>query len=290
MTHLAGAPLLALASAGCYALALVLAQIGLRHQPALSGATVSLPTTAAALWLIASIGLDFNGFDLTAAAIFAGIGLMFPVAVTLLSFESNRHLGPNVAGALGNATPVIAVLFGIAILGETLTRDRVLGLALIVAGVALLSIRDRLDARRWPAWALLLPLAAALIRGLVQPLMKLGLALWPEPLAATVIGYTVSAAVILTVAAARREPGARVLHPRGSPIFAMVGLLNGASVLLMYGALAQGRVSLVAPLIAVYPLFTLTFAVLLLRSETLHVRLVAGIALTVAGVAVTVAS
>ena len=55
-------------------------------------------------------------------------------------------------------------------------------------------------------------------------------------------------------------------------------------------ALAQGRVGLVAPLVAVYPLFTLAFAALLLRRETLHLRLVAGIALTVAGVAVTVAS
>ena len=58
----------------------------------------------------------------------------------------------------------------------------------------------------------------------------------------------------------------------------------------MYGALAQGRVGLVAPLVAVYPLFTLAFAAFLLRRETLHLRLVAGIALTVAGVAVTVAS
>lgn len=288
--HVASSPALALGSAACYALALVLAQIGLRHQPALSGATVSLPATAAALWLVAWAGLDFHGFDGRAAAIFAGVGLIFPVAVTLLSFESNRHLGPNVAGALGNATPVIAVLFGVAILGERLTLDRVLGLALIVVGVAWLSVKGELDARRWSAWALLLPFAAALIRGLVQPVMKLGLAIWSQPLAATVIGYTMSAMVILAVATARRRPGTRVFHPRGSPLFALVGLLNGASVLLMYSALARDRVSLVAPLIAVYPLFTLAFAAMLLRSERLHLRLVAGIALTVAGVAITVAS
>jgi drug/metabolite transporter (DMT)-like permease len=287
---LASSSVLALASAASYALALVLAQIGLRHQSALAGATVSLPTTAAALWLVALASLDLHGFEPRAAALFVGIGVLFPVAVTILSFESNRHLGPNIAGALGNATPVIAVLFGVLILGETLTFDRGLGLALIVGGVVLLSTRGRLDARRWSRWALLLPFSAALIRGLVQPLMKLGLALWPEPLAATLIGYTISAAVILAVASARGERPGRNLHPKGAPVFAMVGLLNGGSVLLMYSALARDRVSLVAPLIAVYPLFTLAFGAILLRGERLHVRLIAGIVLTVLGVAVTVAS
>jgi uncharacterized membrane protein len=161
---------------------------------------------------------------------------------------------------------------------------------LIVGGVVLLSTRGRLDARRWSRWALLLPFSAALIRGLVQPLMKLGLALWPEPLAATLIGYTVSAAVILAVGHARGERPGRNLHPKGAPLFAVVGLLNGGSVLLMYSALSRDRVSLVAPLIAVYPLFTLAFGAVLLRSESLHSRLIAGIALTVIGVAITVAS
>ena len=108
--QLASSSVLALASAASYALALVLAQIGLRYQSALSAATVSLPTTALALWLVALVSLDFHGVERHAAALFASIGVLFPIAVTLLSFESNRHLGPNIAGALGNATPLIAVL------------------------------------------------------------------------------------------------------------------------------------------------------------------------------------
>src|SRR3954453_10877734 len=254
---LASSSVLALASAASYAFALVLAQIGLRHQSAVAGATVSLPTTALALWLVALATVDLHGFEPRAAARFAAIGVLVPVAGTILSFESNRHLGPNVAGALGNATPLIAVLFGVLILGERLTLDRGVGLALIVGGVVLLSSRGRLDARRWSPWALLLPFSAALIRGLVQPLMKLGLALWPEPLAATLIGYTISATVILAVGRARGQLPGRDLHPKGAPLFATVGLLNGGSVLLMYSAMAMGPVSLVAPLIAVYPLFTL---------------------------------
>jgi drug/metabolite transporter (DMT)-like permease len=276
--------LTALASASCYALALVLAQIGLRGQSVLAGATVSLPITAAALLLVGLFGLDLAGFDSRAAAIFAGTGLFFPVAVTLLSFQGNRLLGPNLAGALGNATPLFAVAFGILILGDHLSLQGTAGLASILGGVALLSIPGRLDARRWTAAALAIPLGAAIIRGTVQPVMKLGLAFWPEPLAATVISYTASASVMLAVSLVLGR--GRLLLPelRSVPVFACVGLLNGASVLLLYSALAIGRVSLVAPLVAIYPLFTLAFSAVLLRGEILHARLLAGIAATVLGV------
>jgi drug/metabolite transporter (DMT)-like permease len=276
--------LTALASASCYALALVLAQIGLRGQSVLAGATVSLPITAAALLLVGLFGLDLAGFDSRAAAIFAGTGLFFPVAVTLLSFQGNRLLGPNLAGALGNATPLFAVAFGILILGDHLTLQGTAGLASILGGVALLSIPGRLEARRWTAAALAIPLGAAIIRGTVQPVMKLGMAFWPEPLAATVISYTASASVMLAVSLVLGR--GRLLLPelRSVPVFACVGLLNGASVLLLYSALAIGRVSLVAPLVAIYPLFTLAFSAVLLRGEILHARLLAGIAATVLGV------
>jgi drug/metabolite transporter (DMT)-like permease len=274
----------ALASAACYALALVLAQIGLRGQSVLAGATVSLPTTAFVLCLIGVARLDPANSDPRAAAIFAGTGLFFPVAVTLLSFQGNRLLGPNLAGALGNATPLFAVTFGILILGDHLTVQSALGLACILGGVALLSIPGKLEARRWTAAALAVPLAAAIIRGTVQPVMKLGLAFWPEPLAATVISYAASASVMLGVSLVLGRGRLLLPEPRAMPLFACVGLLNGASVLLLYSALAIGRVSVVAPLVAIYPLFTLAFSTVLLRGEILHARLLAGIAATVLGV------
>ena len=276
--------LTALASAGCYALALVLAQIGLRGQAVLAGATVSLPTTAIVLGLIGLVQLDMAGFDPRAAAIFAGTGLFFPVAVTLLSFQGNRLLGPNLAGALGNATPLFAVAFGILILGDHLTLQGAFGLASILAGVALLSVPGRLETRRWTLAALAVPLVAAVIRGTVQPVMKLGLGFWPQPLAATVISYAASASVMIAVSLALGRGRPLLPAPRAMPVFAMVGLLNGASVLLLYSALSLGRVSLVAPLVAIYPLFTLAFSAVLLRGEVLHPRLLVGIGATVAGV------
>jgi len=67
-----------------------------------------------------------------------------------------------------------------------------------------------------------------------------------------------------------------------------VGACNGAGILAMYGALNHGQVSVVSPLVATYPLFTLSLSALFLRQETLGWRVLLGVALTVAGVVVLV--
>ena len=66
--------------------------------------------------------------------------------------------------------------------------------------------------------------------------------------------------------------------------FALNGICNGAGTLLLYAALGAGPVSLVAPLYATYPLFTVGLSVLFLGNVRITFRLVAGTALTVGGV------
>ena len=83
---------------------------------------------------------------------------------------------------------------------------------------------------------------------LAQVLTKAGLALWESPYAAGLIGYTVSAAVILT--AARMSGPRQPTDRRATPWFVATGLLNGGSVFLMYTALAKGQVALVSPIVA----------------------------------------
>ena len=70
---------------------------------------------------------------LTAVVLFACVGLFFPGAAALLNFESNRLLGPNIAGALSSMTPVLAVILAIVMLGERIRGPQLLGLAAIVA-------------------------------------------------------------------------------------------------------------------------------------------------------------
>jgi drug/metabolite transporter (DMT)-like permease len=67
-----------------------------------------------------------------------------------------------------------------------------------------------------------------------------------------------------------------------------VGALNGGAVLLMYYALNIGSVSVVSPIVATYPLFTMLFSALFLKTETFTPRTIAGVMLAVCGVAVIV--
>ena len=48
-----------------------------------------------------------------------------------------------------------------------------------------------------------LPLGSAAIRGAIQPVVKFGFEWWPNPIAAVVISYTVSSAVLVFSALAR---------------------------------------------------------------------------------------
>jgi drug/metabolite transporter (DMT)-like permease len=280
----ADAWMLALASAFFFGAALILTQFGLRHSSPALGAALSIPCSVLMFWAVAPFAL-VDGWHPGAAAIFAGVGLLFPATVTLLTFEANRRAGPNVTGAVGNLAPLFAVLLAVVALGEAPGLLQIAGIAAILAGVTIISGDRRRPSDPWPLWVLALPLAAAAIRGFAQPIVSVGLADWPSPFAAVLIGYSVSSLVVIGAVAARaRRPFAGVgFH--GILWFAGVGLCNGLAVLSLYAALARGPVSLVSPLVATYPLVTLTLSPLLPGGFHIRPAMVAGVAATVGGVA-----
>ncbi len=273
--------MLAGVSAICFGSALVTAKLGLRSIDARSGAAISIPTATALLIIAAPFALDASGFTLAAAFIFAAIGVFFPAVVTLLTFAANDRLGPSVTGTVSSTAPLFALLAAVLLLGERIPARAFVATAGVVAGVALLSWRGGVLMRR----ALWLPLAGAALRGIVQVAAKAGLALWPSPFAASLIGYSVST-VTVSLAARGRQRGR---DRRALLWFMATGLLNGLAVLLMYAALSAAPVSLVAPVVAGYPLVTVLLGAAVLREEALSVRSVAGALLIVGGIAYLVA-
>jgi len=277
---------LALVSAAFLGTAVVLANVGLRYLHPARGALVSIPSTTLFFWLLAPFLLSSRGWNATAFAIFAGVGVVFPAVVTLLNFASNRITGPTVAGTVSSTTPLFAVLVAIVFLGEPLTVPAAVGTAAIVLGVIVFTARGESISREWAAWAILLPLAGAAIRGAAQAVVKAGLVLWPEPFVAVLVGYTVSCTTIFAASRTLVPKDAALLNRRGILWFMSVGACNGAGMLAMYAALNRGQVSVVSPLVATYPLFTLALSALFLREERFGPRVLLGVALTVAGVVV----
>ena len=161
------------------------------------------------------------------ALLFALSGCLFPAVVTLLTFEANRRVGPAITGALGNLSPLFAILVAVLVLGEVPRSGQLAGVAVILAGVLLIIGAPRTIPQQAFGWAIALLLLAAFIRGLVQPVVKLGLADWPNPFAATLIGYLMSATVILSVGASREGRAIIPSRRSGWQWFVPVGLLNG---------------------------------------------------------------
>lgn len=277
---------LAAAAAALFGSALVTTHSGLKHLDAAAGAQVSIPTAAGLLWLLFPFS-ELTGWHVTAAAVFALVGVFFPAAVTMLTFEANRRLGPTVTATIGSTAPLFAVLGAMVFLAEPLGGRTLAATGLIVLGLVALTRPIAGGADRRERGGLALAWLAAVLRALAQVCSKAGLALWPSAYAAALIGYSVSSAAVWSTTLRRgRRPA---LNRIGMAWFAATGMLNGAAVIALYSALNQGPVSLVSPIAATYPLFTLALSVLLTRGERLTGVRIAGVALTVAGMAALVA-
>ena len=273
---------LALLAAACYGGALVATQFGLRHVAPLTGASVSITFTAT-LWLACTpLFLDWSAWQLTALLIFAMVGTFYPAVVMLLTYESNRALGPTLTGSVSSTSPLFAIIAAVIMLGERVSIPVASGGAVVVGGLVLLALRAPM--RTPPGWRLLLPLSGAMLRAAAQVLTKLGLAIWPSPFAAALVCYATSFTVIWGVGAGRSPWHALQFTRRGVMWFMAVGAMNGSGVLLMYHALHQGTVAVVTPIVATYPLFTALFSAVFLKREELTARTLLGVAVVAAGV------
>jgi drug/metabolite transporter (DMT)-like permease len=274
---------LALLSSLCFGIALITGRVGLRTLDARSGAAISIPT-ATLLFVVASpFALDLEEFSVAATLLFAAVGLFFPAIVTILTFRSNELLGPTVTGAVSGTAPLFALLAASAFLGEHIPKQATVASVAVVIGVGLLSWKQSAVRPGFIGWSLLWPISGAVVRGLAQVGAKAGLLLWASPFAASLIGYSVSSA---TVIGANRLAQSERPRPTKQNVFwfAMTGILNGGAVLLMYAALSMAPVSLVAPIVASYPLITALVSTLVLRDEALTLRIAAGVTITVAAI------
>lgn len=281
--------LFAFASAAFLGTAVVTSQLGLRTMEPLSGAAVSIPAFTLMFLLLSPLLLAGEPVVWRGLPIFAAIGLFFPASLTLLAFASNRALGPVITSTLGNLAPLFAVALAIVLLHEPLRAAQLAGLVIAVIGAVIISVTRPRDLGHWRSWALLLPLAGALVRGVVPPIVKIGLEVWPSPLWACLVGYFMSSLVVLVVQRVRKGSFLADAPASGWAWFAITGIFNGLATLSMFAALRHGPVTLVSPIVATFPLVTMLLSTVMLKYIAITPRIVSGTLFTVAGVALVLA-
>lgn len=202
-------------------------------------------------------------------------------------FLGIQRIGASRATAIKNSAPLFTTLLAVALLGEFVSALHWAAILTVIGGLALLGWKREMAAAPLDGVGVLAAVGSALSYGVRPLFLKVGLEAAELPLTAALVG-AIAALLPYAVTLARRKALREVVHTgAGFWHFVVAGLLQGIGFLALTMALAGEAVSVVYPITATAPLFTMAFARLLLgQAEGLTRRDVAGILAIVAGVVV----
>ncbi len=282
--NLAALPVgLGLTTAVFFAFGVQLMRIGLRYTDSLTATMVSIATSAALYWLFAPFFVEASYWLSPAVLLFAAIGLFRPLVSANLGSASTKLVGPTIASTLAATSPLFGALFGIVVFGERMSLALVAGTLGVVAGIMMLSWRGGAG-HDWPRWALLLPVAAAVLRVLAHVLAKIGMEILPSPYFVGLVGYSVSLVAAVTHHRFRRRTGRGRVRRGGLKWIVGTGIAYGLAILSLNTALHCGQLVVVLPVAATTPLFAMLLGAYLFGESSVGARGVLGVILVVLSV------
>jgi uncharacterized membrane protein len=253
-------------------------RMALDRDPDVKLGTIATAGTALVVALVAATAeTPARGLHLSSAWPFLLAGLLSPGAAQILVTTAIRDAGASRVSMIFGTAPLVSVTIALVFLNEPASAPLIVGAVLIVTGGVLLAQESGRPAhlkRIGLAFAFAGATLFAIRDNLVRHL-ALGSTAVPPAVAATaaLLGGTVLIALW-----ARQGIGRRWIP------FLPAGLLFGASYVSLFEAYYRGRVSVVAPLVAVESLFGVVLAALLLPdSELVGKRLFVCAGLIVAG-------
>ncbi|MFC1492127.1 DMT family transporter [Nitrospinota bacterium] len=272
----------AIGTAICFALADMLIRSGLQHTNAFVGATISLASQLAFLFLLSPfLGFGFPPLNPDYLWIMAG-GVGQPALFVIFFMIGISRIGVSRAAPIKGTSPLFGSILAILFLGERPAWFHLAGIVLVVAGVALVSSGK--TEGRWRRKDALWPILAAISAGLGAIFWRRGLSGFPDPLAAAVVALSTSLVVVGTYTFLTMRGRDAGNLPRALGPFLTCGVVAGTAHIFLANALQRGEVYRVLPLVQVAPLFTVVFALILVRHvENITWRVPAGALLTAGG-------
>ncbi len=269
---------LALLSALLFGGMSVALRLALQREPDAAVGTIATVVPAIVVAVVAaSVEVPSRGLHLGSAWPFLLAGLLSPGGAQILVTYAIRDSGASRVSMVFGTAPLVSVTIALAVLGEPVRAALVVGAVLVVAGGVELA-RERERPGHLRRVGLVYAFAGATLFAIRDNLVR-HLAVGRT---ATPPGVAAAAALLggglLVVLWARRGFSRRWLP------FVPAGLLFGGSYVSLFEAYYRGRVTVVAPLVAVESLVGVVLSLLFLRdSELIGKRLILGAALIVAG-------
>jgi drug/metabolite transporter (DMT)-like permease len=263
----------------------VLLKIGFRRGGSTTAAMITGLVVAVPITAVPALLIGVEVAQLTPIAIVAFIlgGLAGNAVGRRWNFQAIDLLGASRASAIRSSSPVVSSLLAALLYAEPVTLARWAAVLAIVAGVILVTWQPGESRRAWLGIGVVYALAGAVSYGIRPLIIKFGLDVANAPAAAALIGAI--AALVYTLAIEDRRKLRQVRQDAAFGLFVFAGVLVAAGLTTLTFGLSEGDVSIVYPLVASAPLFTLVFTALLLKGvELLNWRIVLGVVLTVFGV------
>lgn len=253
-------------------------RMALDRDPDVALGTIATAGTALLVALVAAgAETPSRGLHLSSAWPFLLAGLLSPGAAQIFVTVAIRDSGSSRVSMIFGTAPLVSVTIALVFLNEPASAPLIVGAVLIVAGGFLLA-RERDRPAHLNRLGLVFAFAGATLFAIRDNLVRhlaVGSTAVPPAVAAAaaLLGGTVLIAAWARTGIIRRWLG-----------FVPAGVLFGASYVALFEAYYRGRVTVVAPLVAIESLVGVVLSAVLLRgSEDVGRRLFLCAALIVAG-------
>ena len=253
-------------------------RMALERDPDVALATLATAATALVVALVAAaVEEPSRGLDLGAAWPFLLAGLLSPGAAQILVTFAIRDAGSSRVSMVFGLAPLVSVTIALGILGEPARIPLLIGVVLVVAGGVMLA-RERDRPAHLNRLGLVYAFAGATLFAIRDNLVR------HFAVDRTAVPPAVAAsAALLSGTALVAIWGRQGISRRWLP-YVPAGLLFGGSYIALFEAYYRGRVTVVAPLVAIESLVGVGLSALLLsKSELVGRKLIFCAALIVAG-------
>lgn len=197
-------------------------------------------------------------------------------------------VGAGIAHAVKSSSPVVAVVFAVVFLGETLTAPIAVGVVLVVAGLVVLTRSSNESNESVDFWtAVLVSLLIVVWFGATPVVRKFGLSELGAPLVpALALNFAVGFGVGVAISLYRDTGQLRAVVSGDSRWYLLVtGLCWTASTSAYFLALSLADAAVVVPIFNYSPLFTVALGLLLFEGSGSPTRAtLVGAVITVCGV------